>query len=361
MGKRWKQCQTLFSWATDGDCSHEIKRRLLLRRKSITNLDSILKSRDITLPTKVHLIKAMVFPVVMYGCKRPQESWALKNWGFWTVVLEKTLERVLWTAEIKPVSPKRNQSWIFIGRTDAEAEAPILCIGHLMRRTDSLEKTLMLGKIKGRRRRGRQRMRCLDGITDLIWVWASSGSWWWWTGKPGVLQSMGVTKSRTQLSNWTEQPLTQVLSSSSWDYIGRTSQISNYLQDFPDPSWLVLWLNLSLMLITCSPFQSNFTQLPCFKQMNSFICVQFGSFRLFTATLWASLGSPSIQLAPSKSPACPFPIALVCWLPLIWCDRNNLAVGTGRTIHHLPWMTIGTWTCRFSCLNLSFFLRKIGA
>ena len=126
--------------------------------------------------------------------------------------------------------------------------------------------------------------------------------------------------------NWTEQPLTQVLSSSSWDYIGRTSQISNYLQDFPDPFWLVLWLNLSLMLITRSRFQSNFTQLPCFKQMNSFICVQFGSFRLFTAILWALLGSPSVQLAPSKSPcACPFPITLVCWLPLIWCERNNLA------------------------------------
>ena len=109
----------------DGDCSHEIKRHLLLGRKAMTNLDSKLKSRDITLPTKVHLIKAMVFPVVMYG----YESWTIKapkNWCFWTVVLEKTLESPLDCKEIKPVNPTGNQSWIFIGRTDAEAETPIL-------------------------------------------------------------------------------------------------------------------------------------------------------------------------------------------------------------------------------------------
>ena len=111
----------------DGDCSHEIKRCLLLGRKAMTNLDSISKSRDITLPTKVCLVKAMVFPVVMYGCELDsKESWALKNWCFWTAVLEKTLESPLDYMEIKPVNPKRNQSWIFIARTDAEAEAPIL-------------------------------------------------------------------------------------------------------------------------------------------------------------------------------------------------------------------------------------------
>ena len=111
----------------DGDCSHEIKRRLLLGRKAMTNLNSILKSRDITLPTKVHLVKAMIFPVVMYGCElNSKESWALKNWCFWTVVLEKTLESPLDFKEILPVHPKGNQSWIFIGRTDAEAKTPIL-------------------------------------------------------------------------------------------------------------------------------------------------------------------------------------------------------------------------------------------
>ena len=112
----------------DGDCSHEIKRCLFLGRKAMTNLESILKSRDITLLTKVHLIKTMVFPVVMYG----YESWTTKKaerWrvgAFWNLVLEKTLESPLDFKEIKPVNPKGNQSWIFIGRTDAEAETPIL-------------------------------------------------------------------------------------------------------------------------------------------------------------------------------------------------------------------------------------------
>ena len=105
-----------------GDCSHEIKRCLLLGRKAMTNLDSLLKSRDINLTTKVCLVKAMVFPVVMYN----KESCALKNWCFWTVVLEKTLESPLDCKEIQPVHPKENHSWIVIGRTDAEAETPIL-------------------------------------------------------------------------------------------------------------------------------------------------------------------------------------------------------------------------------------------
>jgi len=111
----------------DGDCSHETKRCLLLGRKVMTNLDSILKSRDITLPTKIYLVKAMVFPIVMYGYELDyKESWAPKNWCFWTVVLEKTLESPLHCKEIQPVHPKRNQSGMFIGRTDAEAEAPVL-------------------------------------------------------------------------------------------------------------------------------------------------------------------------------------------------------------------------------------------
>ena len=111
----------------DGDYSHEIQRCLLLGRKVMTSLDSILKSRDITLPTKVHLVKAMVFPVVMYGCESwTIKSWVLKNWCFWTVLLEKTLESPLDCKEIQPVHPKEDQSWVFIGRTDAEAETPIL-------------------------------------------------------------------------------------------------------------------------------------------------------------------------------------------------------------------------------------------
>ena len=108
----------------DSDCNHEIKTHLLLQRKVMTNLDSILKSRDVTLPTKIHPVKAIIFPVVMYGCR----SWTIKkaeHQSFWTVVLEKTLESLLDCKEIQPVHPKGNQSWIFIGRTDAEAETPI--------------------------------------------------------------------------------------------------------------------------------------------------------------------------------------------------------------------------------------------
>ena len=112
---------------TDGDCSHEIKRCLFLGRKVMTNLESILKSRAFTLPTKVYLVKVVVFPVVVYGCELDyKESWVPKNWCFWTVVLEKTLESPWNYKGIKWVNPKGNQSWIFIGRTDAEAETSIL-------------------------------------------------------------------------------------------------------------------------------------------------------------------------------------------------------------------------------------------
>ena len=153
---------------TDGDCSHEIKRRLLLGRKVMTNLDSILKNRDITLPTKVHLIKAVVFPVVMYGC----ESWTLKKaerrridaFELWCW---RRLLRVPWTARrsnqsiLKEISPGCSLEGMMV-------KLKLQYFGHLMRRVDSLEKTLMLGRIGGRRKRGRQRMRWLDGTTDLM-------------------------------------------------------------------------------------------------------------------------------------------------------------------------------------------------
>ena len=153
---------------TDSDCSHEIKRRLLLGRKVMTNLDSIFKRRDITLPTKVRLVKAMVFPVVMYGC----ESWTIKkaerqkNWCLWTVVLEKPLESPLDCKEIQSVHPNGDQSWVFIGRTDVEAETPILWPPDV--KSWLIWKTLLLLKIEGRRRRERQRMRWLDGIADSM-------------------------------------------------------------------------------------------------------------------------------------------------------------------------------------------------
>ena len=123
-----------------------------------------------------------------------KERWEPKNQCFWTVVLEKTLESPLDCKEIPPVNPKGNQSWIFIGRTDAEAETPIFCPLDVK---SSFEKILMLGKIEGGRRRGQQKMRWLDGIIDS-WVWVNSRSWWW-TGRPALLQSMGSQRVR---HNW---------------------------------------------------------------------------------------------------------------------------------------------------------------
>ena len=152
----------------DGDCSHEIKKRLLRGRKVMTNLDSIFKSRNITLPTKVRLFKAMVFPVVMYGC----ESWTVKKAEHWRIEASELwcwirLLRVPWTARrcnqpiLKEISPGCSMEGLML-------KLKLQYFGHLMRRVDSLEKTLMLGGIGGKRRRGRQRMRWLDGITDSM-------------------------------------------------------------------------------------------------------------------------------------------------------------------------------------------------
>ena len=152
----------------DDDWSHEIKRLLLLGRKVMTNLDSILKSRDITLPTNVHLVKAVVFPVVMYGC----ESWSIKKSECQII---DALEMWCWSRLLRnPWTARRsNQSILKEISPECSLEGLMLKLnlqyfGHQMQRTDSFEKTLMLGKIEGRRRRGRQRMRWLDGITDSM-------------------------------------------------------------------------------------------------------------------------------------------------------------------------------------------------
>ena len=171
MGKQWKQCQTLF-WGLQNHCrwycSHEIKRCLLLGRKVMSNLDSILKCRDITLPTKVYLVKAMVFPVAMYEC----ESWTIKKAEHQRIdAVEpwcwRRHVRVPWAARrsnqsiLKEISPKCSLGGLML-------KLKFQYFGHLMWRADSFEKTLMLRKTEGRRRRGWQRMRWLDGITDSM-------------------------------------------------------------------------------------------------------------------------------------------------------------------------------------------------
>ena len=199
MGKQWKQWHTLFfgdsTITADGDCNYEIKRCLLLGRKVMTNLDSILKSKDITLPTKVCLVKAMVFPVVMYGKKAEhQRIDAFELWCW------RSLLRVPWSKEIQSVCPKRNQPWNSL--EGLMLKPKLQYFGHLMQRTDSLDKTLMLGKIEGRRRRSQQK-------DEMV-------GWHHWLNGHEFEQALGVRDgqgslvccspwghSQTRLSDWT--------------------------------------------------------------------------------------------------------------------------------------------------------------
>ena len=203
-----KQYQTIFGGSkitADSDCSREIKRRLFLGRKVMTDLDSTLKSRDITLPTKVHLVKAMVFQVVMYGC----ESWTWRKLSaeeLMLVVLEKTLESPLDCKEIQPVHPKWDQSWVFIGRTDAESETPIFWLPHA--KSWLIGKDLDAGKDWGQEEKGTTEDE-MASPTQCTWVWVNSGSWWW-TRRPSVLWFMGLQRVR---HNWVTTELNHLLRS----------------------------------------------------------------------------------------------------------------------------------------------------
>ena len=219
----------------DGDWSHEIKRHLLLGRKVMTNLGSISKSRDITLSIKVRLLKAMVFSIVMYGC----ESWTVKKAECWRIdAFElwcwRRLLRVPWTSRrsnqsiLKEISPEYSLEGLML-------KLKLQYFGHLMRRADSFEKNLMLGKVEGRRRRGWQRMRWLDGITNSMNIGLGGLRKLVMDREPWRAAVHEVAKRRTWLSDWTELNFEKI-HRNSW-YISSSGALKNLFQSFANPGF----------------------------------------------------------------------------------------------------------------------------
>ena len=327
MGKQWKQWQTIF-WGfkitADGDCSYEIKRCLLPGREAMTNLGSILRSKDITLPTKVRLVKAMVFPVVMYGCEsctiKKAEHQRIDAFELWCW---RRHLRVPWTARrsnqssLKEISTKRSLEGLML-------KLKLQYFGHLMWRTDSFEKTLILGweRLKvGGEGDDRGWDSWTASLIQWTWVWASCGSWWW-TRKPGAAVH-GVAKSRTRLSDWTE------LNSVFLDFLSKPKATHNNFKVCSD---------IKILILKEEKLNSNWLMFLFFKKPHKGFCHCL-----------------KMKLTVEKSCSCRHNLGDTQRSPGNSSVSLSKSSGTSMT-HSSPWDTASIMSCPCSRTNNSFLL-----